>query len=212
MTNQNQNQTRDAYIERARETAMHLADDWFEEDMTEEARELTGDVNARPHYSLSYSQGDGACISAMAAVSRAGKGRPLNCYGLARKAWETLTGVQRRALGKFLEHGGRIECWTEHGGGLYSHCFSTESHCAWERYNSAGLFSYDTDDFSNAAGGEATLQALIDLEAAVHEAIRQAGRELAAWGYAVLERVQDEAAEAAAEDWDAEHADEGGQV
>ena len=208
MTNQNQNQTRDAYIERARATAMSLAGDWFNDCMTEKGRQLVDDDGAEVQYALCPPIFDGACIEARAWINRREKGRQLEFYGVARHAWGTLTGVQRRALGKLIEHGGRIECWTEHDGDRFCYDYdATDVHASWERYNAADVFSYNTDDLRGMPGGDTTRDAVIDFEHAVHDAIRDAGLALGTYGRSVIAEAEERAADYAAAEWDAEHAE-----
>ena len=212
MTNTNTNNAnanaRDAYIERARETAMDLAGDWFNDCMTEKARRLVDDDGAEVQYTLCPPVFDGACIEARAWINRREKGWPLEFYGVARHAWETLTGVQRRALGKLLEHGGKLECWTEHDGDtFYYNAHTTDVHCAWECYNAADVFRYNTDDVRGLPGGDTTRDAVMDFEHAVHDAIRDAGLALETYGLSVIAEAEARAAEYAAEEWDAEHAE-----
>ena len=207
-TNPNNTNARDAYIERARDTAMALSGDWFNDCMTERARKLVDDDGAEVQYTLCPPVFDGACIEARAWINRAGKGRPLEFYGIARHAWETLTGAQRRALGKLMEHGGKLECWTEHDGDRFCYDHSTtDVHLAWECYNAADVFRYNTDDLRDLPGGDTTLDAVIDFEHAVHDVIRDAGLALATYGLSVIAEAEERAAEYAAAEWDAEHAE-----
>lgn len=200
----NQNQTRAAYIERARDTAMSSANDWLNDCMTEKARRLVDDDGAEVKYALYPPIFDGACIEARACINRREKGRPLEFYGVARHAWETLTGVQRRALGKFLEHGGCIECWTEHGGDRFCYNYdATDVRTAWECYNAADVFRYNTDGLQGLPGGDTTLGAVMDFEHAVHDAIRDAGLVLETYGRSVIAEAEERAAEYAAAEWDA---------
>ena len=193
---------RAAYIERARANEWEHGLEWIADYLDELAAELTGDTRANVLASLSYCQGDGVAIETTATIRRLDQGQPLEFTGLAKRVWDELTGAERRALGRFITVGGESVTLTSvHGNSHYYHKYTLDFDSAWVRL---GRYNQHAPDYADAVLD----RALTIFKRLVHELCDT----LESTGYAEIEAALDYAEERAAEDWDAEHADAGGQV
>lgn len=197
----NQNQTRDAYIERARANEWEHGLEWIADQLDERAAELTGDTRANVLASLSYCQGDGVAIETTATIRRLDQGQPLEFTGLARRVWNELTGAERRALGRFITvGGGHVTLTSAHGNSRYYHKYTLDFDADWVRLRLVKgevCYSPHAPDYAEAVMD----RALTIFERLVHELCD----ELESTGYADIEAAIDDAGERAAEEWDAEH-------
>lgn len=201
MTNQNQNQARAAYLERARANEWEHGLEWIGDQLNEIAAELTGDANAEALFSLCYCQGDGVALETTATIRRLDHGQPLEFTGLARRVWAELTGAERRALGRFVTFGGESVTLTSvHGGSRYYHknTLDFDVDFTWfGPFNGEVHYNLPAPDYA---------EAVMDRALSIFERIvRELCDQLESTGYAEIEAALDYAEERAAEEWDAEH-------
>ena len=190
---------RDAYIERARAHEWEHGLEWMADELNELAAELTGDTRANVLASLSYCQGDGVALETTATIRRLDLGHPLEFTGLARCVWDELTGAERRALGRFIMRSGEsVTLTSTHGNSRYFHKYTLDFEVDFTWFGTARY------TWPAPAYAEAVLdRALTIFERLVHELCDR----LESTGYTEIESALDYAAERAAEEWDAEHAD-----
>ena len=199
---------REAHIERARAREWEYGLEWIADQLNEHAAELTGDKRAEALASLSYCQGDGVALETTATIRRLDHGRPLEFTGLARHVWQELTGAERRALGRFIMFGGEsVTLTSTHGNSNYYHKGTLDFEVDFTWF---GPFDGEVHyNWPAPAYAEAVMDRALTIFSRL---VRELCDQLESTGYAEIEAALDYAGEQAAEEWDAEHAADGGQV